>query len=890
MNGDLLATHVAHLLPGYAAGTLDPAERESVRAHLPTCADCRAELKAWQAIGQAARSAYAMPIPTDGDALDALWQRIEAADSAEGFRPGLEGSVVSIAAPIPIEPPRGAPGRGRRALAQLATAALIVLTLAGSFFAVRHSSLQDRSAILPPISGTPATPEAVRTETLIDTTIDNLPAGHAIVSSRLWTLRPSPEPMVVPPLGGPSIFVVESGAIEAMVDGVEQQLTPGQSLRLPGDREATIRAVGDEQATAFDIDFLPSFSGAGRALGEAPNDGSTWVYDPVDYTADFLTSASPDALPGGSARLVFERLTLPPGSALPSSLPDPLAWTGVAEGVLGLTLDGERLPFRWQPGDERTFRHGQKLPPVQPGTRMTMRNAGAEPLTLYRLALVPDAVGTPPATPGTAVSGTVRTETLIDADGVALPNGPATIYTVVTELRPGVSSVLDGQVGTLIYRVERGTLEISHSGVQQVVAAGEQWGAPVNGEAAFRNVGNDDALVVEVDVLDAIATFSLDANYASKFSDPQGASDSFVIQVGVDLPGGTGRATLERLTLPPGASLDPYAKTKFDWIGVAAGRVGVTLQGDRLPFRWDPGEERTFGLHQTMPVIPPGTEVTLRNAGDGELVIYRLQLMPNGSTPPNAMPTVNGTPESEMTVETETLLDVVADGLPAGQEMIAVDRWRLSPSASEAVLPAHEGAVQLLVDSGEVTVSLDGIERRLEPGEALDVANREFGFRASGPGKAVAYVVYATPRFPGFGGNRQWVSGDPLVHSHDKVLTGSVDNFGGGSAQLVLERIRVASGGALPPQHASPLVWIQVGSGELGLTLEGDRLPYGWKPGTERRIFQFGREPIPFMAPGTTMLMRNAGDEPLVLYRLSLIPENAGPASGTPRAGTPQPP
>ena len=96
---------------------------------------------------------------------------------------------------------------------------------------------------------------------------------------------------------------------------------------------------------------------------------------------------------------------------------------------------------------------------------------------------------------------------------------------------------------------------------------------------------------------------------------------------------GSGRVTLERLILPPGTAMAPFAKTQFDWIGVASGRVGVTLEGERLPFRWDPGEERAFGLFQTLPVIQPGTEMTLRNAGDEPLVLYRLTITPGVATP-----------------------------------------------------------------------------------------------------------------------------------------------------------------------------------------------------------------------------------------------------------------
>ena len=69
----------------------------------------------------------------------------------------------------------------------------------------------------------------------------------------------------------------------------------------------------------------------------------------------------------------LERLTLPPGSALPPQEAQPWVWTEVGSGVLGLRLEGDKLPFRWKSGAERMFRHGQYLPALPPGTRMTFR-------------------------------------------------------------------------------------------------------------------------------------------------------------------------------------------------------------------------------------------------------------------------------------------------------------------------------------------------------------------------------------------------------------------------------------------------------------------------------------------------------------------------------------
>jgi hypothetical protein len=320
------------------------------------------------------------------------------------------------------------------------------------------------------------------------------------------------------------------------------------------------------------------------------------------------------------------------------------------------------------------------------------------------LPVLPAITGTPTAERG------ILTETLIDAADVVLPAGHTTLYVIVTELQPGVSSTLGGQVGTMLYRVEQGSVRISHSGVTQVVNAGEQWGGPVDGEASFENVGDDIARIVEADLLDSTATSSTGAYYASKFSDPRGGTESFVIEAATNLTATAGGVTLERLTLPPGAALESFAHTGLEWVGVGAGRLGVTLAGERLPFRWDSGEERTFGLFKSPPSIPAGTEVTLRNAGDSSLVLYRLTLSPLADvTPPNS------TPESGHlagVIADDILLHATFEQMPSlgGMHQLALWRNQLAPGAEEPVGSYSNTGVGnelCTIESGQVSVEAD---------------------------------------------------------------------------------------------------------------------------------------------------------------------------------------
>jgi hypothetical protein len=251
---------------------------------------------------------------------------------------------------------------------------------------------------------------------------------------------------------------------------------------------------------------------------------------------------------------------------------------------------------------------------------------------------------------------------------------------------------------------------------------------------------------------------------------------------------------------------------------------------------------------------------------------------------PLRIPAVSGSPAASAHVSSDTLLDTSVSDLPMGRLRVAVDRWTLQPSPSAVTLPAHEGAVVLTVDEGEVTVTVGGADHQLASGEALDVTNEEFAFHDSGTAEAIAYVVYAIPQFTaevGYGAHRIWLSGDPLLHTHDVVISTAAETVPAGSARLVLERLTLPPGSALPPQVASPWVWTRAEAGTLGLTLEGEHLPSGWDSGTEREFPPFFQNLLPAVAPGTTMVMRNAGDDPLVLYRLTLAPTGIGGTVGT---------
>jgi hypothetical protein len=233
-------------------------------------------------------------------------------------------------------------------------------------------------------AATPAGSEPTM-ETLLDTAIDGLPVGRAGIGVDRWRLRASPQPLTIPALGGPVTVAVEVGTLTATEAGTGHTIAAGEHSTFFSTRPIDFRAADAEEVSVSVVYVVPG------GLG-----GEGWPSDPLAHTVDYLIDIVAEELPGGSGRILLERITLPPGSALPPQVISPLVSWGIAEGRVGISLEGARLPFRWKPGEERTFAGGQTLPFIAPGTQMTLRNVEERPVVIYRLTLTPDlAAGTP---------------------------------------------------------------------------------------------------------------------------------------------------------------------------------------------------------------------------------------------------------------------------------------------------------------------------------------------------------------------------------------------------------------------------------------------------------------------------------------------------------------
>ena len=247
---------------------------------------------------------------------------------------------------------------------------------------------------------------------------------------------------------------------------------------------------------------------------------------------------------------------------------------------------------------------------------------------------------------------------------------------------------------------------------------------------------------------------------------------------------------------------------------------------------------------------------------------------------PVFLPAISGTPTTSETVVTETLVDVPVDDLPTGLGTAAVLRWTLEPGPRPLVLPAQDGPRFVVVESGEVTVTEAEREHHLSAGDVYFAADPEEDLRINvrGSESAVLYRGYVAKAW-------QAASWDTPAQQFVWLIEVDIDELPGGSGRLILEQLTLPAGSALPPLEASPWVWFEVEESTLGVTLEGEELPVGWTEGKERTLGAGSSLVLGVVPAGTPMTLRNAGDGPLVLYRLALTPNDVG-AAGT---GTPAP-
>jgi hypothetical protein len=263
------------------------------------------------------------------------------------------------------------------AIAQLATAALLLLTMVSSLVAFGPLRPGSRGSLLalPTILNAPARDDDAMTNTLFDESVADLPDGPVAIYLERWLFKPGPGTLTVPPHPGIQWVVADTGAFVATVDGVEHELARGDGIVVPANQELILRSREATNATVL--------------RGAIESSMYVMRFDPhfISYRWPINTTES---LPVGAVRIILEETTLPPGSSLPPFVLGEDQWIGLGGGTVGMTLEGDRLPLRWSAGEERSFQFPNGLPLIVPGTELTLRNDGEDQLLLYRLTIAPD--------------------------------------------------------------------------------------------------------------------------------------------------------------------------------------------------------------------------------------------------------------------------------------------------------------------------------------------------------------------------------------------------------------------------------------------------------------------------------------------------------------------
>jgi hypothetical protein len=373
--------------------------------------------------------------------MGATVERFFAADDAPGPPPGLADHLwqelmdhtasVELVPHIPaLQPDRNGraplrlqhvapPNHRPSALAYLATAALLLLTLAVGFAAIwpglqmREGDPVHRPALVRALD---AVPGDVGEELLVQTSfsVEELPAGEVETIFYRVTLPPGASltslmgPLCVqrPELftSGVGVEVVQSGAytlrldapirirrdgsprpVEAIPAGVEVTLGPGDTAIYPDySTLGTIRNVGTEPMVVV-----------GVAIVDAEGSGLPTPPLPAGARTEYLAGANPSdwgALPAGPVTVSLWRLTLPEGASV-----------GPYEGV-GLEawrVESGAIARRFiRPGE--TAHRGRplfhpagtttSLGAVAPGVQRTFTSTGDEPAALLALSIEPASI------------------------------------------------------------------------------------------------------------------------------------------------------------------------------------------------------------------------------------------------------------------------------------------------------------------------------------------------------------------------------------------------------------------------------------------------------------------------------------------------------------------
>lgn len=277
---------------------------------------------------------------------------------------GHTGDVIPHRLPTRLETVRR-----RWTPTHLAIAAALLLAVVGGALVARTFFPSTTTTVLDAAN-------APAVQTLLDTTIEGQAEGWTPLTIEHWTFQPGNAFLQISPLSGPQWVVSDAAPLMATIDGQEREIPADSGLVVLPGQALTVRNPGSE-----DRALIRGVAAAGFSLEE---------YDRQRIVRQIaLDSGAHEALPPGRSRLIFDRLLLQPGATLMIEPATGLDWIEVTSGSLGLTLSGPSLPENWRSGHERDIAAGESLPALAPGTRVTLRNVGDDPLVLLRLQVIP---------------------------------------------------------------------------------------------------------------------------------------------------------------------------------------------------------------------------------------------------------------------------------------------------------------------------------------------------------------------------------------------------------------------------------------------------------------------------------------------------------------------
>ncbi len=294
---------------------------------------------------------------------------------------------ASHAVPPPMPTPVDVARRRWTATHLAMAAALLLAVLAGALLA--------RTFFPPRTTTVLNAPHEPMVETLVDSLIEGASESWTPLTVERWTIQPGPATLAIPALDGPQWLVPDAGPAVLSIDGVDETVPSNAGVVVPSGATLVVSNPGGKQISVY-----RGVAASGFALKD---------YDRGAISKETaLDTEAHEALPPGESRVVFERLTLHPGTTLvlePASGQD---WLAIASGELGVTLIGDGLPLNWQSGHEREIADGELLPALAPGTRVLLRNIGDDPLILLRLRVIPTATTSEPRPDTPIDSGAAR--------------------------------------------------------------------------------------------------------------------------------------------------------------------------------------------------------------------------------------------------------------------------------------------------------------------------------------------------------------------------------------------------------------------------------------------------------------------------------------------------